>query len=39
MDIVRTVREAEAAVSKLMERTRGEALQGMWSQTPVQISG
>jgi hypothetical protein len=30
MELVKVVREAEAAASKPMERTRGEALLGMW---------
>jgi hypothetical protein len=30
MELVKEVREAEAADSKKMERTRGEALLGMW---------
>jgi hypothetical protein len=34
MELVKQVREAELAVSKPMERTRGEALLGMWKSLP-----
>jgi len=30
MELLKEVREAEAAVSKAMDRTRGEALLSMW---------